>query len=109
MRVAVLGAGIAGVTTAYALARDGHEVTVIDRQPIAANETSFSNAGMVAPGHAYTWASPRAPKILLKSLWRDDTALRFKFSTDPRLYAWSWRFLQECNAEMNALKEALGH
>lgn len=98
MKVVVLGAGIAGVTTAYALAQDGHEVTVIDRQPLAANETSFSNAGMIAPGHAYTWASPRAPKILLRSLWRDDTALRFKFSTDPRLYAWSWRFLRECNA-----------
>ncbi|MBL8698928.1 MAG: D-amino acid dehydrogenase [Alphaproteobacteria bacterium] len=98
MRVAVLGAGIAGVTTAYALARDGHEVTVIDRQPLAANETSFSNAGMVAPGHAYTWASPRAPMILLKSLWRNDTSLRFKFSTDPRLYTWSLRFLRECNA-----------
>ena len=98
MRVAVLGAGIAGVTTAYALARDGHEVRVIDRQPLAANETSFSNAGMVAPGHAYTWASPRAPMILLKSLWRNDTSLRFKFSTDPRLYTWSLRFLRECNA-----------
>jgi D-amino-acid dehydrogenase len=102
MKVLVLGAGIAGVTTAWALARDGHEVTVVDRQALAANETSFSNAGMVAPGHAYTWASPRAPKILLKSLWRDDTALRFKFSTDPRLYAWSWRFLQECNADSAA-------
>lgn len=102
MKVAILGAGIAGVTTAYALVRDGHEVTVIDRQPLAANETSFSNAGMVAPGHAYTWASPRAPKILLKSLWRDDTALRFKFSADPRLYTWSWRFLRECNAQSAA-------
>jgi D-amino-acid dehydrogenase len=85
VKILVLGAGIAGVTTAYALARDGHEVAVIDRQALAANETSFSNAGMVAPGHSYTWASPRAPKILLQSLWRNDTSLRFKFSTDPRL------------------------
>ncbi len=106
MRIVVLGGGIVGVTTAYALARDGHEVVVVDRQPLAANETSFSNAGMVAPGHAYTWASPRAPKILLKSLWRDDTALRFKFSTDPRLYAWSLRFLRECNAASAARNTA---
>ncbi|MFO0292085.1 MAG: D-amino acid dehydrogenase [Rhodospirillales bacterium] len=106
MRIAVLGGGIVGVTTAYALALDGHEVVVVDRQPRAANETSFSNAGMVAPGHAYTWASPRAPKILLKSLWRDDTALRFKFSTDPRLYAWSLRFLRECNAASAARNTA---
>jgi D-amino-acid dehydrogenase len=106
MKIAILGGGIVGVTTAYALAQDGHEVTVIDRQPLPANETSFSNAGMVAPGHAYTWASPRAPKILLRSLWRDDTALRFRFSTDPRLYTWSLRFLRECNAASAARNTA---
>ncbi len=106
MKIAVLGGGIVGVTTAHALASDGHEVVVVDRQPLAANETSFSNAGMVAPGHAYTWASPRAPKILLKSLWRDDTSLRFRFSTDPRLYSWSLRFLRECNAASAARNTA---
>ena len=106
MRIAILGGGIVGVTTAYALVQDGHEVVVVDRQPLAANETSFSNAGMVAPGHAYTWASPRAPKILLKSLWRDDTSLRFRFSTDPRLYSWSLRFLRECNAASAARNTA---
>jgi D-amino-acid dehydrogenase len=52
LRIAILGGGIVGVTTAYALVQDGHEVVVLDRQPLAANETSFSNAGMVAPGHA---------------------------------------------------------
>src|SRR5262245_13370715 len=91
-----------GVTTAYELAKDGHQVELVDRQPLAANETSFSNAGMIAPGHAYTWNSPRAPKILLRSLWRNDTALRFRFKADPRLYWWSWKFLRECTSEAAA-------
>ena len=52
MKALVLGAGVVGTTTAYFLAKDGHEVEVIDRQGKAAMETSFSNAGMIAPGHA---------------------------------------------------------
>ena len=64
MKALVLGAGIVGITTAYELNRDGHEVTVIDREPEPANFTSFSNAGLFAPGHAYAWSSPAAPKPL---------------------------------------------
>ena len=59
--IVVLGAGVMGVTTAYYLAKAGREVTVIDRQPEAAAETSFANAGLIAPGHSNAWASPRAP------------------------------------------------
>jgi D-amino-acid dehydrogenase len=103
MRIVVLGAGIAGVTTAYELASDGHEVTVVDRQDKAAMETSFSNAGMVSPGHAYTWASPRAPKILWQSLFRDDVALRMRFHLDPAMWRWCWRFLKECTSERAAI------
>lgn len=99
MRVAVLGAGVAGITTAYELARDGHEVTVIERLPEAAAETSFANAGLIAPGHAYTWSSPKAPRILLRSLVDDSQALRFRPSLDPRLWSWSWKFLMNCTAE----------
>lgn len=102
MRILVLGCGIVGVTTAYYAARDGHEVHVIDRQDGAAKETSFSNAGMIAPGHAYTWASPRAPKILWQSLFRDDTALRLKLVPDPYMWLWCLKFLRECNAERAA-------
>ena len=99
MRVVVLGAGVAGVTTAWFLARDGHDVTVVDRQPVAANETSFANAGLISPGHAFSWASPKAPKVLLKSLFRDDTGLRLKLRADPRLWLWCLRFLRNCTAE----------
>ncbi len=106
MKIVVLGAGIIGVTTAYELASDGHEVTVIDRQDKAAMETSFSNAGMVSPGHAYTWASPRAPKILWQSFFRDDVALRLRLRFDPAMWAWCWRFLKECTSERAAINTA---
>ncbi len=101
MRIVVLGAGVVGVASAYMLAREGHEVTVIDRQPGPGRETSFSNAGMIAPGHVYAWASPRAPAILLKSLWREDTALRFRLKPDPALWLWSLRFLANCTRRRN--------
>lgn len=98
MRIAVLGGGVVGVATAYYL-QHGHEVTIVERQPEVARETSFANAGMVAPGHAFAWASPRAPKTLLRSLWRDDTALRFRLKADPALWSWSLKFLAQCTAE----------
>jgi D-amino-acid dehydrogenase len=98
-RTVILGAGVIGVTSAYYLAKEGHQVTVIDRQAGPASETSFANAGLVAPGHALTWASPRAPKILWRSLFRDDQALRLKLSADPRMWAWCLRFLANCTTE----------
>jgi D-amino-acid dehydrogenase len=105
-KAVILGAGLMGVTTAWELAREGHEVTVIDRRAGAAEETSFANAGLVAPGHALTWASPRAPRILLKSLYRDDQALRLKLSADWRMWAWCLRFLAQCTSEKSARNTA---
>jgi D-amino-acid dehydrogenase len=102
MRITVLGAGVVGVTTAYQLQKDGHEVTVIDRQPLAANETSFGNAGMIAPGHSYTWASPKAPGILFRSLFQRDQALRLKLRADPQMWSWCLKFLRNCTAERAA-------
>jgi len=101
MKTIVMGGGVIGVTTAWYLAQAGHAVTVVERRDGVARETSFANAGLIAPGHAYAWASPRAPMILLKSLFRDDTALRFHLRADPRLWAWSLRFLANCTAARN--------
>ncbi|MGE0846948.1 MAG: FAD-dependent oxidoreductase, partial [Flavobacteriaceae bacterium] len=98
MRVVVLGGGIVGVTTAYQLARDGHEVVLLEKREAVAEETSWGNAGMIAPGHSFVWSSPRAPMILLKSVFDPDQALRFKPSLDPRLWMWSLRFLAQCTA-----------
>lgn len=108
MKVVVLGSGVVGVTTAWFLAKDGHEVTVVDRQPVAANETSYGNAGLVSPGHALSWASPKAPKVLLKSLFRDDTGLRLRPSADPRMWRWCLAFLRNCSAgraRVNSLRK----
>ena len=99
MHTVVLGAGVVGITTAYYLAKQGRQVTVIDRQPAAALETSFANAGLVAPGHSYTWASPRAPGILWRSLRDDSQALRLKLTADPRMWSWMWKFWRNCTAE----------
>ena len=97
MKIIVLGAGVIGVTTAWQLLKDGHQVTVIDRAGGPAQLTSFGNAGLVAPGHAYAWASPAAPGTMLRSLWRGDQAIRFKPRLSLRQWAWMARFLGQCN------------
>jgi D-amino-acid dehydrogenase len=99
MHVLVLGGGVIGVTTAYELLQDGHQVTLVERADDVALGTSFGNAGMIAPGHAFAWASPKVPKILLRSLWRDDLAFRMGLSADPAFWRWCVRFLGECTAE----------
>lgn len=101
MRIVVLGAGLLGVTSAYYLAKEGHDVVVVDRRPEPARETSFANAGLMTPGHASSWASPRAPMILLKSLWRNDTSLRYRLRMDPRMWLWSLQFLRNCTLARN--------
>jgi len=98
MRIVVLGGGVVGVTTAYQLQRDGHEVVILERNGLTAAGTSWGNSGMVAPGHSFVWSSPKAPMILLKSLFRKDQPLSFRYSNDPRLYAWLALFLKECTA-----------
>ena len=65
MKIVVLGAGIVGVSTAYFLARDGHDVVVVDREGEVGQGASGANAGLIAPGHSYAWASPAAPKMVI--------------------------------------------
>jgi D-amino-acid dehydrogenase len=99
MKVLVLGGGVVGVTTAYYLARDGCDVTVLEQQEGVGREASGSNAGIIAAGHAFAWASPRAPIMLLRSLLGQQTAIRVRLRPDPRLYTWGLQFLRECTAE----------
>jgi D-amino-acid dehydrogenase len=109
MRIVILGGGVVGVTTAYQLQKDGHEVVVLERNGLTAAGASWGNAGMIAPGHSFVWSSPKAPMILAKSLFLPDQALRFRLSLDPRLYAWSWLFLRECTAEKARRNTLLKH
>jgi len=103
MRVAVLGAGVVGVTAAWYLAEAGHEVTVIERQPGPALETSFANGGQISVSHAEPWANPGAPLKILKWIGREDAPLLWRFSTDLQQWLWGLRFLRECTpARMRA-------
>ena len=96
MKIAVLGAGVIGVTSAWYLARAGHEVTVIDRQPAAAMETSFANGGQISTSHAEPWANPGTPRQILKWLGREDSPMLFRLRADPYQWAWGLAFLREC-------------
>lgn len=96
MRVIVLGAGLLGVTSAYFLRQQGHDVTVIDRQASAGAETSFANGGQVSVSHAEPWANPGAPLKLLQWLGREDAPLLFRLRADMRQWMWGLQFLREC-------------
>jgi len=96
MKIAVIGAGIVGVTAAHALAEHGHEVHVYDRRSEIASDTSGSTAGLIAPGHSYAWASPTAPRMLLRSLLGADTSIKLRPRADADLVRWGLRFLREC-------------
>ena len=98
MKTLVLGGGVVGVTTAYFLARAGHEVTVLEEKDGLGLEATAGNAGIIAPGHSFAWASPRAPRMLWQSLRGAETAIRVRLTADPRLYAWGLRFLRECTS-----------
>ncbi len=96
MRIVVLGAGLIGVSSAWFLAEDGHEVIVVDRQPGPARETSFANGGQISTSHAEPWANPGAPLKALKWLGREDSPLLWRLRADPAQWAWGLRFLMEC-------------
>lgn len=101
MKIVVLGAGVTGSTSAYFLARDGHQVTVIDRQPGAGLETSFANGGQVSASHATPWATPQTPLKALKWMGREDAPLIFRWMRwDPALWRWGLKFLANCTPGM---------
>jgi D-amino-acid dehydrogenase len=98
MKVIILGAGLLGVASAWYLAEDGHEVTVLDRQAEPAMETSFANGGQISTCHAAPWAGPSAPWQITKWLGREDAPLLWRLRADPAQWAWGMRFLVECSA-----------
>ncbi|ACL56101.1 D-amino acid dehydrogenase [Methylobacterium nodulans] len=99
MRVLVLGGGVVGVASAYYLARAGHEVTVLDRQPGAGLETSFANAGQVSPGYSAPWAAPGIPLKAMKWLMMRHRPLVLWPRLEPRLYGWLAQMLANCTEE----------
>lgn len=98
MHIMVLGAGVVGVTTAWFLRQQGYDVTVVDRQNNAGNETSYANGGQISVSHAEPWANPSAPLKVLKWLVRADAPLLFRPRMDPAQWRWVTGFLRECTS-----------
>ena len=106
MKVLVLGGGVIGVTSAWYLTEAGHEVTVIDRQPGPALETSFANAGEVSPGYSSPWAGPGVPVKAVKWLLMKYGPLVIRPMLDPHMWGWVARMLRNCTAERYALNKS---
>jgi D-amino-acid dehydrogenase len=99
MKIAVVGAGIIGITTAYELAVDGHEVTVFERRGAAAEEASFANAGVVAPGSVTPWAAPGMPGKVLGNLLSRHAAVKISLPLSGYDLAWMWKWWRACKLE----------
>lgn len=106
MKVIVLGAGIIGVTTAYQLAKAGHDVTVVDRQLGPALETSFANAGEVSFGYCSPWAAPGIPMKAIKWLMMKHAPLILRPKVDAAMLAWLARMLSNCTSERYAINKS---
>ena len=89
MKVIVLGAGIIGTSSAWFLKKAGHDVTVIERQPGAAQETSFANGCQISVSHAEPWANPAAPMKVLKWLGKEDAPLLFRPRAEWLQWIWA--------------------
>lgn len=97
--IAVLGAGVIGITTAWYLQKAGYQVTVIDRESAAGMQTSFANGGQISVSHATPWANPKTPLKALKWLFREDAPLLYRLRADKSQFKWAMQFLQECKAD----------
>ncbi|PMS19376.1 D-amino acid dehydrogenase small subunit [Trinickia dabaoshanensis] len=105
MRVVILGSGVVGVTSAYYLARAGHEVTVVDREAGPALDTSFANAGQISPGYAAPWAAPGVPLKAVKWMFQKHAPLAIRLDGTQFQLRWMWQMLQNCTAERYAVNK----
>ncbi|HCN90300.1 MAG TPA: amino acid dehydrogenase [Oxalobacteraceae bacterium] len=106
MHVAVIGSGVVGVCTAYFLAEAGHQVVVVERHGNVAEEASYGNAGVIAPGYVTPWAAPGMPGKILSCVFKSEAPLLFKPTLDPALWRWMRRWLSECELERYRINKA---
>lgn len=97
MRVLILGSGVVGVSSAWYLAKAGHQVTVIDRQPGPALETSAANAGQISPGYAAPWAAPGVPLKAIKWMFQRHAPLAIHLDGSRFQLHWMWQMLKNCD------------
>ncbi|ATJ83090.1 D-amino acid dehydrogenase [Halomonas beimenensis] len=105
MKVLILGSGVVGVTSAYYLARQGHEVTVVDRQPSPAMETSYGNAGQVSFGFSSPWAAPGIPRKAVKWMFQEHAPLKIQPKMEPTMARFMLKMFGNCNAERYAVNK----
>lgn len=105
MRVLVLGSGVIGVTSAWYLAKAGHEVTVIDREAAPALGTSFANAGQISPGYASPWAAPGVPMKAIKWMFQQHAPLSIRPDGTLFQLQWMWQMLMNCSADRYAVNK----
>ena len=105
MKVIVLGSGVIGTSIAYYLARAGHQVQVVDRQPGPALETSYGNAGEISPGYSSPWAGPGVPLKAIKWLLMKHSPLVIRPLLDPAMWRWGLAMLANCTARAYAINK----
>ncbi|MBP6850645.1 MAG: D-amino acid dehydrogenase [Rhodoferax sp.] len=106
MRILILGSGVIGTTSAYYLARAGHQVTVVDRQQGPALETSFANAGEVSPGYSSPWAGPGVPLKAIQWMLMQHSPLVIWPMLDPAMWRWGASMLRNCTEARYAVNKA---
>ncbi len=106
MEVIILGSGVIGLTSAWYLSQAGHSVTVVDRQPRSAEETSFANAGQISYGYSSPWAAPGVPAKAVKWLFEKHAPLKIKPSADPELISWMLKMLTNCQLDRYQVNKA---
>ncbi|MDE1473586.1 D-amino acid dehydrogenase [Xenorhabdus bovienii] len=106
MKVLILGGGVIGVTSAWYLAQEGHEVTVVDRQNSAAEETSAGNAGQISPGYATPWGAPGIPLKAVKWMFQRHAPLAIRPDGSLFQLRWMWQMLRNCDADHYAMNKS---
>ncbi|WP_340608893.1 D-amino acid dehydrogenase [Xenorhabdus bharatensis] len=106
MKVLILGSGVIGVTSAWYLAQEGHEVIVVDRQQSAAEETSAGNAGQISPGYSTPWGAPGIPLKAFKWLFQRHAPLAIRPDGSLFQLRWMWQMLRNCDADHYAMNKS---
>jgi D-amino-acid dehydrogenase len=106
MKIMIIGAGVIGVTSAWYLAQDGHDVTVIDSHPEIAMGASYGNGGQLSVGHSAPWATPGLFKTVMTSLWKKDSAIKYRPDYSLHQIGWLMEMLEECTHERFTINQA---